>query len=98
MTHAYAHKGKPAHTHTHVLSTVGCVVCFVVMFFSWQARVTRVSVRACLPVCVRLCGLLALSIGLLLPALNVYILFTNFHHYCDYHHITEITFIKRATS
>ncbi len=110
----HVHTKAKLHTHafTHMLVTeysgVRCLFCGRV--FSWQSWVIRVSVRACLPACLpvsvcvcvcvraRVCGLVALSIGLLLLALNFYILFTNCHHYRDYHRFTENTFIKRTTS
>lgn len=113
--HAHAcdtHKGIPprtrTRTHTHAFthipvteySGVRCLFCGRV--FSWQSWVIRVSVRACLPVCVCcvcVCAVwFALSVGLLLLALSFYILFANCHHYRDYHRITGITFIKRTTS
>lgn len=91
------------HTFTHMLdaeySGVRCLFCGRV--FSWQSWVIRVSVRACPPACALVC---AYAVSSLCPPScycwhsNFYILFTNCHHYRDYHRVTEITFMKGTTS
>lgn len=90
------------HINTHTGHGVqwGALFVFCGCVFSWQGWVIRVSVRAwllvcvCVCECVNMCSMAALSVGLLLLALSFFTLFTNCHHYCDYHHITQHTFIE----
>lgn len=100
--HACSKANSHAHTLTHILvmeySGVRCL-CFVVVFFLGKVGSLECL---CMPAClcvsacvwVNMCSMAALSVGLLLLALSFFTLFTNCHHYCDYHHITQHTFIE----
>lgn len=93
LWHSHVDRKIHKHVHTHA-RRVQLGAFFVFCGCVFLARLGHYGAGVFLQI---ICVCVDVGVLLLLLALAFYILFTNCHHYRDYHHTTKITFIKGMT-